>query len=338
MDGAPAPPRSRVPRAVLLAGLPVAAFAVAFLLTLALQDGDAEPPAPPPPAAAGTDPTALSGEGRLVLTLFAGGEELVAGYLASVAPDGSDVRPITGPPDADTIASDVAPSLSPDGETIAFQRATSGPTRGTEPHIHLVGLDGSGLRRLTRGRGAELDPAWSPDGSTIAFARHAGGSFDLAACSPDGCRVAQLTATRPADEDFPAWSPDGSLIAFARYEDGFEASGGDLWVMRTDGTGERLLLGGPDDDTEPAWSPDGAQIAFTRNGRVAVMDADGSGLRELTDAGGEREFRPRWDPDGSRILFTRDPGLVLSVAVDGSGLEQLELDGLADGAVWEPSS
>ena len=42
-----------------------------------------------------------------------------------------------------------APAFSPDGALIAFER---------RPYIYVMNADGSGLRRLTRGR----DPAWQP--------------------------------------------------------------------------------------------------------------------------------------------------------------------------------
>ena len=95
-------------------------------------------------------------------------------YLASVAVDGSDIREITQPPES-AIAADGSPSVSPDGKTIAFSRAIP----GEPPHIYLVGIDGSGLRRLTQGNSAEIQPVWSPDGTHIAFSRADGEHFDL---------------------------------------------------------------------------------------------------------------------------------------------------------------
>jgi TolB protein len=56
----------------------------------------------------------------------------------------------------------------------------------------------------------------------------------------------------------------------------------------------------------PAWSPDGGRIAFEAkiDGRFAivVMNADGSGLRRLTDSGAD-DFASSWSPDGRRIAF-----------------------------------
>jgi Tol biopolymer transport system component len=39
------------------------------------------------------------------------------------------------------------------------------------------------------------------------------------------------------------------------------------------------------------------------NYNIYVMHADGSGLRQLTDAPGEDGF-PSWSPDGTKIAFT----------------------------------
>jgi TolB protein len=328
---------------LVLAAVPVAVFALVFSGTLVyfrLSDGDGATATGTGPRAASAEERgklpAVSGEGRLIVPLFVlESEEPVDGYLASVTLDGSDQRPITKPPGGGTLAADSAPALSPDGTTVVFQRAVARPSRGLPPLLYVVGLDGSGLRRLTRGRSPELEPAWSPNGRRIAFVRHDKGGFDLFVCARDGSALTRLTHTPGADESAPAWSPDGRQIAFARYEGGFEEGSGDIWLASADGSEETLLLGGDYDDSSPAWSPDGRRMAFIRDRRLAVMEADGTALRPLTDPGDAKEVDPSWSPDGSRIVFTRDPGSLFVVAADGSGLARVPLDGVAPGAVWE---
>jgi Tol biopolymer transport system component len=69
-----------------------------------------------------------------------------------------------------------------------------------------------------------------------------------------------------------------ALIVFSR--------GGDVWLMRADGSGQRRLTRGSAEELEPAFSPDGRSILFssdrTGNKDVYVMRVDGSRVRNLT--------------------------------------------------------
>ena len=98
----------------------------------------------------------------------------------------------------------------------------------------------------------------------------------------------------------PEPSPDGQSVVFYS----LVQPQGDLYLMRSDGTGLRQLTSDSATDRLPRWSPDGHWIACfsDRSGPLQIwkIRPDGSELRQLTEAS-ENTGYAVWSPDGSRM-------------------------------------
>ena len=108
----------------------------------------------------------------------------------------------------------------------------------------------------------------------------------------------------------PRFAPDGKRIAYVLTKADLERNlyDSDVWLIQTDGSGDRQLTRSVSADFNPQWSPDGKSIAFLsdRAGRMAIwiIPPDGGETRQLTkEPTPVREFA--WSPDGKSIAFTR---------------------------------
>jgi Tol biopolymer transport system component len=256
-------------------------------------------------------------------------------YLLSA--DGNEVTDLTsGLPELEG-TSQGNPHWSPDGTKIAFDN---------DDGLYVVNVDGTGVTKVARGG----FPTWSPDGSRIAFVTGSeGGGSEIRVVNADGTGETTITDGR-AQRDLPAWSPDGSKIAYVGWEKG---EGPQLYVVTLDGNETRLTdlrsdgMGG----YSPSWSPDGATVAIEvfedGNWNLYLAQADGSGVRNLTDLPGD-ENRPTWAPDGTRLAFMGSATAssedisasfdVYTIYPDGTGLRRLTHGaGAAPGALtWQP--
>jgi TolB protein len=127
----------------------------------------------------------------------------------------------------------------------------------------------------------------------------------------DGSRLRRMTESPSEDtrNQTPRWSPDGGQIAFSstRHAPSPQNTDADIYVMNHDGSALRRLTYGPRQSGSPEWSPNGKRIAFTSDGKIYVMDANGSNRRRLmTDEmlSSQVEATPAWSPDGERIAFS----------------------------------
>jgi len=113
------------------------------------------------------------------------------------------------------------PSLSPDGQHLAF--IWNG---GAGPHfsiyVKIVGTEES--LRLTKEASIDFNPVWSPDGRYIAFCRILKGETGIYIIPASGGTERRVRETLWQDQDqyqtfFSAgglsWSPDGRLLAFS---------------------------------------------------------------------------------------------------------------------------
>jgi Tol biopolymer transport system component len=83
----------------------------------------------------------------------------------------------------------------------------------------------------------------------------------------------------------------------------------EIFVMRTDGSGQTRLTNTAGNEIGPVMSPDGRAIAFTSdcygNEDVFVISTNGQSIKRLT-ASGEMDSAPDWSPDGSQIAYKSD--------------------------------
>jgi len=237
--------------------------------------------------------------------------------------------------------------------------------------LRYLATDGTAPELIPGTPGVQDTPAWSADGSRLAFSGYdpADPATRPAIQETDGSGAVPRLITTDCEpplclgETDPAYSPDGNRLAFVRNGNRSGATRTSILAIRDLRTGSVVELESTRTDAaarshrHPRWSPDGSRIAFgtttwdssgfAAGSVVSIVDADGTGLRQLTEPslqGGD----PDWSPDGSLILVSSQPIKsflnqlgsdnrrmhLYTVRPDGTALRQLDTSGAVGAASW----
>ena len=187
-----------------------------------------------------------------------------------------------------------APRFSPDGNAVIMSMARDGNTE-----IYTMDLRTRSVRRLTNHPAIDTSPSFSPDGRRVVFNSDRAGSQQLYTMDSDGNDVKRISFNEGRYAT-PVWSPRGDLIAFTKIFRGRFFIG----VMRTDGSGERLLTESFLDEG-PTWAPNGRVLLFYRQtptdsqgqgGATRIFSIDLTGYNEREVITPVDASDPAWSP------------------------------------------
>lgn len=181
---------------------------------------------------------------------------------------------------SDANSAEVSAAWSADGKSLAYQNQ-SGAT-------FVIGVDGSNPHMVIPAEFAPSKPSWSKNGTSISISalkaythRFREGTSQILTVD---LATGKLTYTEPAPfkslstrgEDGPIYSPDGSSMAFVM--DSL------LWIRPVDADGiptsDPRAINHEATDA-PTWSGDSKHLLYLSNGKLRMIDVDGSAMRTV---------------------------------------------------------
>ncbi|MHC4252802.1 MAG: HzsA-related protein, partial [Planctomycetota bacterium] len=213
-------------------------------------------------------------------------------------------------------------------------------------HLYEIGVDGKGLRQLTRGIYDDIEPTYLPDGG-IAFVSGRAKRWVncwltqvavLHRCDADGSNIRQLSAN--IEHDNTPWVlPDGRIL-YTRWEyvDRSQVHYHHLWTVNPDGTNHAAYYGNfrPGQlfiDAKPVPGTDRVVISNSpghgrreHEGHVAVCTPehgpdDPRGMRNLTRGS---NYRDPWAFSERAFMAARGRDILL---INDKGAESVVLSG-----------
>jgi Tol biopolymer transport system component len=209
-----------------------------------------------------------------------------------------NVADASRPESARALARGVAPTLSPDGQTLYYLDRGPG-----QAGIFALSLKGGAPRSVASTKLAIARLNLSPDGRTLAYAERTDEKVDFYTVPAQGGEPRLLGSSVSRSGYAPCWSPDGTQLAYA-HDDG-------LYVIQA-GAGEPRTRIARLPSLEPwsvRWSPDGehvaafGQVESEKGNAIFIVPATGGEPRRLTPPDRINKEGLEWHPDSRRITY-----------------------------------
>lgn len=193
----------------------------------------------------------------------------------------------------DTYNNAFSPSISPDGQQVAFVSDADG-----DNEIYIYDIPSRTIFRVTNNTGInDIDPDWSPDGTQLVFSsdRKSPEHYDIYTLTlgndVEGS-IVQLTESRRGGNFQPQWSPDGSQIAFLN-QDG--SNSGIRVINLANGAIRELTFQSNQTYTAPSWTSDSIYVVFSAT-------TENNGLRQIFFVNPETLYSQEVRLDGLDVL------------------------------------
>ena len=276
-----------------------------------------------------------------------------AGSAWTVAPEGSllvdngrDLSQVSGGQTRTLVAGSTFQrkygSFAKNGNKIVYSDLGQ---RGFGAQLWVINANGTGRKQITALTAEAFGAKFSPDGTKIAFQTAVSGEAAIWLVNADGTRARQISKPGAYYGPGLSWSPDSSTLVVTRAqldERSGEPFNWQLVTVRADGTKETALTSASGDKNSPVWSPDGRTIVFSyitvagmRAGNsydLWAMNADGKGLRQLTNTPNVGEQDAVFAPNGTAIAYASWPSdattpQVMKAKADGTAAKAINAAG-----------
>jgi Tol biopolymer transport system component len=224
--------------------------------------------------------------------------------------------------DTTRMATNVSPSISPDGRHIVFFSSRDlfsinlYLADATTGRIVRKLVDTALSSHFTSLQFIGSAGSWRPDSRQFVVGGvHAGKAVLAILDVADGDVVREIEVPEVGEILNPTWSPDATSIAFSATVGGDS----DLFIYDLTAGSVKRITSDLFADLQPAWSPDGDRIAFVTDRfttdaallnagdyRLAVLDVASGRISPVSTFAQGKSINPQWTPDSRNLYFVSD--------------------------------